>query len=226
MKANTLRTTLAALSIGLSGYAAWADPANYPEPAQAVDAFVAALQARDHAALLVVMGRESEDLMSSGDTERDDAACSDFLTGHANFHGLNDLAEGKKELVIGRVLWSFPVPLVKGDGGWHFDPAAAREEILDRRIGRNELDVIDILNRVAGVQAAFRAVDHDGDGVMEYASSILSSPGQRDGCTGRTRMGPRTARLATRSPGRRQMASPSTVWIRNRSPIWAITTAS
>lgn len=90
-------------------------------------------------------------------------------------------ADGKMELVIGRQLWPFPVPLVKTDAGWHFDPAAARDEILDRRIGLNELDVIDILHKVAGVQAGFRAVDYDGDGVLEYAASILSTAGQRDG---------------------------------------------
>lgn len=181
MNKSTMRIAFAAMTFSLGGFAAAAEPANYSDPVQAVNAFVAALTASDHAALLLVMGPVSEDLMSSGDKQRDAEAREQFLTGYARFHGLNDLPAGKKELVIGRDLWPFPVPLVQGDAGWHFDPAAARDEILDRRIGLNELEVIDILLKVPGVQAAFRAVDYDGDGVMEYASSILSTPGQRDG---------------------------------------------
>jgi len=73
------------------------------------------------------------------------------------------------------------VLLVKNDSGWSFDPDEARDEILSRRIGLKELDVIEIMQRSIEVQAGFRSIDHDGDGVMEFASSVLSGPGQRDG---------------------------------------------
>ena len=66
-------------------------------------------------------------------------------------------------------------------GSWSFDAEGAREEVLARRIGRNELEVIDIMRRAPEIQAAYRRTDHDGDGVMEFAASILSSPGTRDG---------------------------------------------
>lgn len=181
MKTSIMRIALAATTFGLGSLAAMAEPANYPDPSQAVEAFVAALSASDQAAMLVVMGPEAADLLSSGDAERDADARQRFLDGYEVFHGLADVAEGRKDLVIGRELWPFPVPLVQGEAGWHFDPDAAREEILSRRIGLNELDVIDLLSKVAAVQTAFRAVDYDGDGVMEYAASILSTPGQRDG---------------------------------------------
>lgn len=181
MKTNLLNVASAALAFGFSACAAWAAPASYPSADAAVDAFVAALDAHDKAALLVVFGPESEDLIASGSPERDTEARDLFMENYAEFHELTDVDGGKKELVIGRELWPFPVLLASGDGGWSFDPEGARDEILARRIGLNELDVIDILHGAAQVQAKFRSFDHDQDGVMEFASSILSAPGERDG---------------------------------------------
>lgn len=77
--------------------------------------------------------------------------------------------------------WPFPAPIVKGASGWAFDADAAREEVLNRRIGLNEMDVIDLLKAGIEVQARYRLTDHDGDGVMEFASGILSHEGRRDG---------------------------------------------
>jgi len=181
MKMNAIKTSTAAVILGVYGFSALAAPANYPDPAAAVDAFVAALTASDQAALLMVMGTEAQDLISSGDKARDIEARALFLTAYERFHGLTEVGDNERELVVGRTLWPFPVPLIKGDAGWHFDPDEARDEIVSRRIGLNELDVIDVLHKVAGVQSAFHAIDHDDDGVMEYASSIVSTPGHRDG---------------------------------------------
>ena len=88
---------------------------------------------------------------------------------------------GVATLYIGREQWPFPIRLVKGDGGWVFDVAGGREEMLDRRIGRNELDVIDLMHAYVRVQYRFRQSDYDEDGVMEFARSLLSTPGKRDG---------------------------------------------
>jgi hypothetical protein len=82
---------------------------------------------------------------------------------------------------VGRDLWPFPAPLVRGETGWTFDAEAAREEVLMRRIGRHELAVIEVLKRANGIQSIYRRFDHDGDGVMEFAAGILSGPGARDG---------------------------------------------
>lgn len=181
MKTFMMKFGAAAMILGVCAPAAHAAPADYPTPEAATEAFVAALEAQDKDAMLVVFGPEAADLMASGDAERDAVARKDFLDGYRQFHKLDDLSDGTKELVIGRALWPFPVLLVKTAAGWSFDPDEAREEILSRRIGLNELDVIDIMNRAAAVQANFRSFDYDEDGVMEYAASILSSPGKRDG---------------------------------------------
>jgi hypothetical protein len=181
MKTFAMKSATAAMFLGWSACSASAAPAVYESPEAAADAFVAALEAQDRDALLVVFGPEAADLVGSGDAERDAEARKEFLAGYRLFHELDDLSESTRELVIGRTLWPFPVLIVKGDAGWSFDPDEARDEILSRRIGLNELDVIDILNRATTVQAKFRSFDYDEDGVMEYAASILSSPGQRDG---------------------------------------------
>ncbi len=170
--------TLAGL---LTTTSALAEPATYASPEEAVTSFVQALTARDRAALLTVFGPESDDLISSNDDKEDEEARKEFLAAYAHFAELVDDGEGRKELQVGRSRWPFPVTLVAVEGGWQFDPAAAREEILDRRIGENELDVIALMRRAVEVQAAYRRVDYDGDGVMEFADAILSDPGQRNG---------------------------------------------
>jgi hypothetical protein len=160
---------------------AFAEPATYPSPDAATEAFVAALAAKDRAALLTVFGPEADDLIGTDDPAADAEARESFLAEYDTFHQIVPAGENRVELQIGRTLWPFPVAMTKSDAGWSFDVAGSREEILARRIGMNELDVIELMERAVEVQAAFRQVDYDGDGVMEFASSILSNPGQRDG---------------------------------------------
>jgi Protein of unknown function (DUF2950) len=158
-----------------------AEPMTYPTPEAATEAFVTALQARDRAAMLAIFGPEAEDLISSGDPDRDAEARERFLAEYGTFHQIVPAGEQRAELQIGRTLWTFPVAITNSAAGWSFDADGARDEILARRIGMNELDVIEVLRKAVTVQASFRQTDHDGDGVMEFAASILSSPGQRDG---------------------------------------------
>jgi hypothetical protein len=172
---------LASVALVLGASQAFAEPAAYPTPEAATEAFVAALQAQDRAALLTVFGPEAEDLISSGDADDDAEARERFLAEYGTFHQLVPAGDNRTALQVGRTLWAFPVAMVSSDKGWSFDVAGARDEILARRIGMNELDVIELMHRAVEVQAEFRKTDHDGDGVMEFAASILSSPGQRDG---------------------------------------------
>jgi Protein of unknown function (DUF2950) len=172
---------LASVALVLGAAAALAEPASYPTPEAATEAFVTALEARDRAALLAIFGPEAEDLIGSGDPEQDAEARDRFLTEYGTFHQLVPAGDNRTELQIGRTLWVFPIAMVNSDAGWSFDAAGAREEILARRIGMNELDVIELMRKAVAVQAAFRQTDYDGDGVMEFASAILSTPGSRDG---------------------------------------------
>jgi hypothetical protein len=144
---------------------------------------VSALETADRAALLAVFGPESEEVILTGDRERDRAAWGEFLEGWKEMNRIGVEEGGETAtLYLGRDQWPFPARLRKNaDGRWSFDVEEAREEILARRIGRNELDVIALLGAYVGVQADYRRTDWDGDGVMEFADAILSAPGQRDG---------------------------------------------
>jgi hypothetical protein len=89
--------------------------------------------------------------------------------------------DDKVALIFGREDWPFPIPLVRDQAGWSFDTAAGEQEILARRIGRNELGAIDVCRAYVQAQRNYASADHDGTGVMKYAQHIASTPGKRDG---------------------------------------------
>lgn len=160
---------------------AYAAPATYDSPEAAVDAVIAALDARDRDALIAVFGEESEDVILSGDIERDRTDWGTFLSAYRELSRIAEQTDGTARLYVGQDQWPFPITLVPGEGGWMFDTASAADEIAARRIGRNELDVIDVMKAYAEVQSDYRTVDYDEDGVMEFAAHIISSEGTRDG---------------------------------------------
>jgi hypothetical protein len=164
-----------------TGLAAEAAPQTYDTPEAAVADLIEALEAHDRAAVLAVFGPENEDILSTGNPEEDREIWGQFLGLAQEMTSIDVVSEDRAALVVGRDFWPFPAPIVRTAAGWSFDAEAAREEVTMRRIGRNELEAIRILRRASEVQAAYRTVDHDGDGVMEYAASILSSPGAKDG---------------------------------------------
>ena len=91
------------------------------------------------------------------------------------------LGTNKKQLIIGHEAWPFPIPLVKAGDGWQFDIKAGKEEVLARRIGRNELNVIELCRAYVGMQQDYAALAHDGKPAGLYAQQIASTPGQQDG---------------------------------------------
>ncbi|WP_157961974.1 DUF2950 family protein [Acuticoccus kandeliae] len=162
---------------------ALAEPAAYDTPEAAVEAIIGALDARDATALVAVFGPEFEDVALTGDADTDRETWGNFLSAYNEMHRIAiDESGNLATLFIGDDQWPFPAPLEKGDDGkWRFDAEEARDEVLARRIGDNELDVMALLRQYVAAQLAFREVDYDGDGVMEFASAILSDPGQRNG---------------------------------------------
>lgn len=177
---HRVRVCLSLVLIASAGPAA-AEPARFETPEAAVSALVAALETGDKAEVLRIFGPENEDVVSTGDAQEDRELWGGFLSDVRAVSRLGVEADGRAVLYAGRDVWPFPAPLVSRDGAWSFDADSAREEVLARRIGRNELAVIGIMRRAGEIQAAYRRTDHDGDGVLEFAASILSSPGARDG---------------------------------------------
>lgn len=160
---------------------AGATPASYPTAEAAVVAVVAALEAKDREALVQVFGTENEDVVFTGDQVQDRQIWSEFLRAYRALNRIDANDDGTATLEIGKDLWPFPAPLVQDASGWHFDMASARDEVLLRRIGENELDVIDVMRRYDAAQDAYRGANPAGDGIPAFAAHLLSSPGARDG---------------------------------------------
>lgn len=158
-----------------------AAPATFDTPQAAVAELVAALEAGDRDRLVRVFGSENEDVVLTGDTADDRQTWSDFLRNYKVLNQLTLEGDSTAELSVGRDLWPFPAALVKGADGWSFDAAGARDEVLLRRIGENELDVIDLMHGYVRAQAAYRAADPDGDGLRTFADAVISDAGERDG---------------------------------------------
>jgi hypothetical protein len=91
------------------------------------------------------------------------------------------MGDGRDELQLGNEGYPFPIPLVNQNGKWFFDVAAGREEILNRRIGANELGAIDVCHAYVAAQREYASRDRNGDEVLEYAQHLRSTPGTRDG---------------------------------------------
>jgi len=96
-------------------------------------------------------------------------------------HKLDQETPEKAILIVGKDEWPFPLPIVKAGERWHFDVAAGKEELLNRRIGRNELDVIKVMNAYVDAQREYAGMDRDGDGVREFAQKLPSDEGKKDG---------------------------------------------
>jgi len=161
---------------------AWgAEQKNFASPEDAVKALVEALRVNDTKALADLFGPESEDLVSSGDPVADQERREKFVYFYELKHGLEKVASDKVFLHIGHDDWPFPIPVVKTDKGWQFDADEGREEILARRIGRNELSAIQVSLAYVDAQREYALKDRDGDGLPAYAQQFRSDPGKRNG---------------------------------------------
>ena len=159
---------------------AFSDGALFETPQTALDAFVQALKDGDQNKLLEIFGPEAEDVIGTGDAAEDQQRRQDVLGMYSEGYRFQPDDDGVV-LLLGEDSWPFPIPILQGETGWRFDLAAGIEELSAREIGLNELDVIETLEAYVDLQAAFRLVDHNGDGVMEFARTIISDPGERNG---------------------------------------------
>ncbi len=153
----------------------------FASPADAATALAEAVRTEDPEALLAVVGPNSRRWLFSGDGVADREDWKKFLAAYDQKHSISETPNGQAELLVGDSDWSFPAPLVHRSDGWVFDAEAGREEITNRRIGRNELDTIQTLLAIVDAQREYAADDMDGNGYNDYARRFLSSKGHRDG---------------------------------------------
>jgi len=152
----------------------------FPSAQAGVDKFVAASRANDIAALDKILGPEGRDVLHSGDAQADKNALGRFVAAYDAGNKLASAGPAKTTLSVGSDEWPLPVPLVKDADGWRFDTAAGREELLARRIGRNELITIEACKAFVDAQREYASSDR-GDGILDYAQRFVSSPGKKDG---------------------------------------------
>jgi len=158
-----------------------AGPRVFATPEEAAKALVDIVKANDLPGLAALFGQSGQDLLDTSDAATGRRNREVFVAAAAEGLRLGDLGSGRKELILGNEAWPFPVPLVKGAGGWSFDAAAGREEVLNRRIGRNELAVIKVLRDYVAAQRAYAATGHDGKPAGRYARRFGSDPGRQNG---------------------------------------------
>jgi Protein of unknown function (DUF2950) len=158
-------------------------PKSFDTKEDAAKALFAALDANDDAGLKALTGSDSDDLVQSGAdpiVARERKKIANLAKEDLDFDEMKD--DGSMILVIGDKEWPMPVPLAKTkDGKWFFDAEQGRDEVIGRRVGENELRVMDVMRQIAEAQDAYRAKDRDGDGVLEYAQKIVSGEGKKDG---------------------------------------------
>ena len=153
----------------------------FDSPEAAADALLTAAKTGDDKALLTVFGSEAEVLVDSGDPVADKNRREDFVQSYQTKHSLERDGDSKAVLVYGDDDFPFPVPIVKQGQKWQFDTKAGKEEILARRVGRNELSAIQVCLAYVDAEREYASVDRNGDGVLEYAQKLISSEGKQDG---------------------------------------------
>jgi Protein of unknown function (DUF2950) len=155
----------------------------FETPQQAAQALVQATASYDVSALLEIFGPDGKDFIASADPVRDKSVATAFAAraNEKNVVTIDSTNKTRAVLLVGNDDWPFPVPLVKQKGKWHFATAEGRDEILLRRIGVNELDVIQICRGFVEAQEEYASEVHDNSGVNQYAQKIISTPGKRDG---------------------------------------------
>jgi hypothetical protein len=151
----------------------------FDTPVLAADAFVDAVAKNDTEALASILGDDWRAFIPTDDIDQTDVDA--FLDAWNKKHRFKQIAYGKGLIAVGREDWTLPIPIVKQGERWHFDTRAGAEEMRIRRIGRNELATIQAVMAYYDAQKEYALTDRNGDGMLEYARKLISSPGLHDG---------------------------------------------
>ena len=154
-----------------------AEQLRFPTPQAAVDALSAALKASDEAALVAIFGDKHKALVTSSQPA-DRAALAAHL---ATFNAVEDNGKDRGVLLLGDQAWPLPIPLVREGAAWRFATEDAVEEIINRRVGGNERSAIQVMRAYLAAQREYASQDRNGDGVLQYAQKLASTPGKYDG---------------------------------------------
>ncbi len=157
------------------------EPQRFSSVKEAVGELFSATDASDTDKLRGIFGKENESIFSSGDAVQDRQGREMFVRLFNERHDLEKREDGAMLLLLGNEEWPFPIPLRESDDGWGFDVEEGKEEIVNRRVGRNELEAIDTMNAYVQAQREYFEQAHGAKGSRVYAEKVLSSPGTKDG---------------------------------------------
>jgi hypothetical protein len=176
-----LGTICAALAIACAAPAFAQE--RFDSPAAAVQAIIEAADNRDFTRLSAIFGPKAIGILTSGDAAQDSAEQAEFvrLARARNRLEISSMHPNRAILAIGNEDWPFPVPIVRINGKWSFDPSQTPVEMRARRIGSDELDVIEICHGYVEAQIKYASEDRDKSGMLQYAPRLMSTPGQHDG---------------------------------------------
>ena len=153
----------------------------FASPDEAAKALVAAARGTENKALLSVLGSGAKSLIVSGDAVADKERRARFVASYDEANKLEQAGDAKVILTTGKDGWPFPIPLVKDVAGWRFDTTAGKDEIINRRIGSNELSTIQSMLAYVDAQRDYYRINPQQDKLQGYAQKLVSSKGKRDG---------------------------------------------
>jgi hypothetical protein len=188
----------------------------FSSPSEAVKALVEAARSGDPEQLLPLLGPLAKDLVSSGDPVADKQGLARFVKAHDEKHSLSVEAQGFELLQVGQKDWPLPFPIVRDGLVWYFDTSRGEEEVINRRIGRNELGAIAVCEGYVQSQKEYASKGHDGNPSGIYAQRVLSDPGKQNGLywavskgEPQSPMGPLVASAAAEGYTRQASGTPS-----------------
>jgi len=153
----------------------------FPSPEEAVRGLFDAVKGNDTKELLAIFGPSGKELISSGDEVADETGRDRFVQAYEEMNKLVKESDTKVILHVGNGDWPLPIPIVKRGESWRFDTKEGKEEILNRRIGRNELNTVQVCLAYVDAQREYARKDRDSDKVLEYAQKFRSTKGKKDG---------------------------------------------
>jgi hypothetical protein len=156
-------------------------PKAFQSPDLAAAALIEAAKSNDLPSIVELLGPEAESWIRSGDEVQDEQGRKEFVAAYDTKNEIEPDGDDRATLVVGEDGFPFPIPVVKTADGWVFDAEEGKEELLNRRIGRNELNSIQALLAIADAQFEYAQEDRNGNGLREYATKFRSSEGKRDG---------------------------------------------
>ncbi|HUL91316.1 MAG TPA: DUF2950 domain-containing protein [Burkholderiales bacterium] len=160
---------------------------SFATPEEAAKQLAAAAKSGDSRALLEILGPDARAIIASGDPIEDSQSRARFARAYDEANRLERSGDTKAILSVGRDDWPFPIPIVKDAAGWRFDTKQGQDEILNRRIGRNERHAVQAALAYVDAQREYYLRNPQGDKLLHYAQKFLSTNGRRDGLYWRAR---------------------------------------